>query len=132
MIACSSINEGIGDLNISRIKVTPFWSEAFFVPRVCQQCNTPYCALVCPVNALNKDLKTGVVKVEKNKCVGCKMCLMGCPFGNMTFVGSTSAKCDSCGGDPVCVKVCCWGALEYGDANEIGTARRLDIAERQL
>lgn len=132
MITCSSINEGIGDLNISRIKVTPFRDEGFFVPGVCQQCEIPYCALVCPVNALTKDSETRVVKVEKNKCIGCKMCLMGCPFGSMTFVGSTSAKCNTCGGNPACVKVCRWGALEYGEADEIGSAKRLYLAKMTL
>ena len=53
-VVCATRNEGVADLNMSRIRVTSFLKEVFFFPSVCLQCETPHCALVCPVRALNK------------------------------------------------------------------------------
>jgi Fe-S-cluster-containing dehydrogenase component len=128
MIACATRNEGIGDLNMSRVTVTPFWGEASFIPLVCQQCEKPHCASVCPMNALNKNAETGVVELNRDKCLGCKLCLAACPFGNITFVNGLAAKCNTCEGDPTCVKVCQWEALTYGEADEIGTGKRISVA----
>lgn len=130
MVACSTKNEGGGDLNLSRIKVTSFLKEAYSVPTVCLQCETAYCALVCPVAALAKNAETGVVELDRDRCIGCKLCLIACPFGNLTLVNGVSAKCDLCGGDPTCVKVCQWQALTYGEADEIGAGRRLAVASK--
>jgi carbon-monoxide dehydrogenase iron sulfur subunit len=130
MVACATKNEGVGDFNLSRIRITPFWSETFFVPMVCQQCEKPACVLICPVNALNKNAETGVVELDKEKCTGCKLCLAECPFGNITLVGSTAVKCNNCEGDPTCVKFCQWKALIYGEADEIGDIKRLEMAAK--
>ena len=127
VVACSTTNEGIGYFNISRIRITPFWHEAFFVPTLCQQCEKPACARVCPVNAITINAETGVVELDRDKCTGCKLCLAECPFGNITIAGSTAAKCDTCGGDPACVKVCQWGALTYGESDEIGESKRVPV-----
>jgi carbon-monoxide dehydrogenase iron sulfur subunit len=128
MVACATINEGIGDLNMSRVRVAPFWYEGFFVPLVCQQCEKPSCVSVCPMNALTKNAETGVVELDKSRCIGCKLCLGVCPFGNITFVDGTAAKCNTCEGDPTCVKVCQWEALTYGEADEIGAGKRAVVA----
>ena len=130
VIACSSRNFSIGDLNISRIKVTPFFSEAFFVPLACFQCETPYCSRVCPANALVTNPESGVVELDKEKCIGCKLCVMACPFGNIAFIHGYPSKCDLCEGDPTCVRACQWEALEFVEVEKISESRRFLTVEK--
>jgi molybdopterin-containing oxidoreductase family iron-sulfur binding subunit len=50
------------------------------LPVLCMQCEEPSCLEVCPTGATIK-LDTGIVIVEKDKCMGCKYCMMACPYG---------------------------------------------------
>ncbi len=129
MVACATKNEQ-GHLKTSRIKVVSFLKEAYFVPTVCLQCEKPNCAYICRVGALHKNDETGVVERDKDRCVGCKLCLLACPFGNLTFAEGVSVKCEVCGGDPVCVKVCDWEALSFEEEDEIGASKRVFVANR--
>ena len=49
----------------------------------CQQCETALCLEVCPTEGLIRDPKTNAVVVDDAACVGCKMCVVACPFGNI-------------------------------------------------
>ena len=131
-ITCSSWNFETGDVHIARIKVSPFFDDAFFVPLACFQCETPYCARVCPANALAANPETGVVELNKEKCIGCKMCVMACPFGNMAFIHGYPSKCDLCGGDPACAKACQWDALEFVEVEEMPDSKRASLVEKIL
>ena len=123
--ACSLTNAGEAGIYKSRIRNIRFPDEYFFSPSVCHQCESPSCALVCPTGALSKNPDTGVVGVDKEKCVGCKMCLVSCPFGGIYMVESKIVKCDLCGGDPMCVKFCRNEALTYGEVEDIGEGKRV-------
>ncbi len=87
----------------------------FSVPLTCLQCDDPACAKVCVTDALHKNPKTGVIEYEANKCIGCRLCVSACPFGNITYNKDTSKviKCDVCGGDPECAKFCPTGAISW-------------------
>jgi molybdopterin-containing oxidoreductase family iron-sulfur binding subunit len=50
------------------------------LPVLCMQCEEPSCMEVCPTGATQK-LDNGVVIVEKDKCMGCKHCILACPYG---------------------------------------------------
>ena len=50
------------------------------LPVLCMQCEEPSCLQVCPTGATQK-LDNGIVIVEKDKCMGCKYCIMACPYG---------------------------------------------------
>jgi molybdopterin-containing oxidoreductase family iron-sulfur binding subunit len=50
------------------------------LPLVCQQCSEPPCMEVCPTGATTKD-ENGIVLVDRNLCMGCKACVMACPYG---------------------------------------------------
>ena len=50
------------------------------LPVLCMQCDEPSCLEVCPTGATVK-LDNGIVIVEKDKCIGCKSCMMACPYG---------------------------------------------------
>jgi Fe-S-cluster-containing dehydrogenase component len=50
------------------------------IPRPCQQCDDPACIRVCPVKATYKN-EEGVVLVDYTRCIGCRFCTVGCPYG---------------------------------------------------
>jgi len=129
---CSTIKDGEANPNKARLRVVQFLKEYYNYPDVCLQCETPYCALPCPTGAITKNAETGVVEISEEKCVGCKLCMMACVAGVITMPGKLAIKCDLCGGDPACAKLCDWGALEYGEAEEIGVGKRVAVANIML
>jgi Fe-S-cluster-containing dehydrogenase component len=50
------------------------------LPVLCMQCEEPSCQEVCPTGATHT-LENGIVVVDKDKCMGCKACMMACPYG---------------------------------------------------
>lgn len=104
----------------------------------CMHCGTPACKEVCPTNAISKRAEDGLVLVNPDLCIGCKMCLMACPFGIPQFgKNGKMQKCNFClerleeGLLPACVNVCPARALHAGPLEELSklatgkTARHL-------
>jgi len=117
-VACSLRNAGESNPTRSRIRIIRYERAGKFhnyVPMVCQQCSDPLCMEACPVNAISRDQGTGALVVDADSCVGCKVCSMACPIGGVSIdpVTDVAYKCDLCGGDPECVKVCDPEALTY-------------------
>ena len=127
-LACSMRHTGEFNPARSRICVIAY-DESFCLPVMCFQCENPYCAEICPTGAIVREEATGMVRVMEDKCTGCKICILACPFGNMIF---SSAKkkvenCDFCDGEPECVSVCATKALEF---KEVDTARNASLSAR--
>lgn len=55
------------------------------LPILCMQCRDPECKKVCPTNATTQR-PDGVVVIDKEKCIGCKYCMMACPYGSRMFL----------------------------------------------
>jgi tetrathionate reductase subunit B len=99
--------------------------KAFFVPKLCNQCEHPPCVQVCPVGATYK-AKDGVVLIDHNYCIGCRYCVQACPYGARYFDEDkgVSDKCTWCyhritkGLQPACVEVCPVGARVFGDRED--------------
>ncbi|MBE0596550.1 MAG: 4Fe-4S dicluster domain-containing protein, partial [Desulfuromonadales bacterium] len=99
--------------------------QAFFVPKLCNHCDKPSCAQVCPVGATYATAE-GVVLVDRQWCIGCGYCIMGCPYGARFFhpVHHTADKCTFCyhrlsqGGRPACVEACPFGARQIGNLKD--------------
>jgi len=77
----------------------------------CRNCDDPMCLKVCITGAMHRDPFTGAIKVDQEKCVGCWMCIMACPFGvvrRTTDGRKVASKCDLCvdRGLPACVENC--------------------------
>ena len=106
--ACSLTNTGKIFPEMARIYINRDPFEGRFVPNVCHQCSTPFCLNACPTDAIGISQKNGIVVIDKEKCVGCKSCQKACPYGMIIFEEEQkkSVKCDLCGGDPQCVKLC--------------------------
>lgn len=124
-MACSFENTGAFNPSRSRIKVFAFHDNGRFVPYTCTQCDEAWCMHACPVDAITVNASTGAKEVDANRCVGCKVCTIACPFGTVNYETATAkvAKCDLCGGDPWCAKACPTGAITYVDADQTGLAR---------
>lgn len=114
-LTCSFLHVGEFNPLRSRISVVSFEKEGFFYPAVCQQCNPAPCMMVCPVGAIVHNESTGAREVNHEVCIRCKMCMIACPFG-ATFYDDRAnqiIKCDLCGGEPACVKMCKGEALSF-------------------
>ena len=78
-------------------------------PQVCIQCGK--CARACPNNAIVKNEKTGVYRIDKKLCTGCGTCVTECPFGLIVKAPDKeyASKCIACG---ICAKACPMDVLE--------------------
>ncbi|MBU0496317.1 MAG: 4Fe-4S dicluster domain-containing protein [Chloroflexi bacterium] len=115
-MACSVFHVRACNPNKSAVRIVKWEREGLDVPTVCQQCEEPACADICPVQAISRDADTGAMIVDRDLCVGCRMCIVACPFGAVTLDRDQrqAIKCDLCGGvEPWCVRVCEPGALTY-------------------
>jgi carbon-monoxide dehydrogenase iron sulfur subunit len=131
MDACSFEKTGVFNPLDSRVNVIEFREDLMFVPTVCSQCETPYCAQVCPTTALVKNTTTGLVDFLKEKCIGCKQCVVACPWGSIRInhLGKEIIKCDHCSGDPACVKVCKPEALTYVEVEDVVSSKQHGVAQ---
>lgn len=80
----------------------------------CRHCSTPHCVMSCITGAMSKNVDTGVVRCDTDRCVGCWTCVTACPYGMITMGENSQAKpkankCDLCDGiseAPMCVLHC--------------------------
>jgi Fe-S-cluster-containing dehydrogenase component len=99
--------------------------KAFFVPKLCNQCENPPCVQVCPVGATYQTAD-GVVLVDRSWCIGCGYCIMGCPYGVRFFhpVYHVAEKCNFCyhriiqGMKTACVDACPFDARRIGNIKD--------------
>ena len=114
----------LGDRGLEDIKAEDI-SKAFFVPKLCNQCENPPCVQVCPVGATYQ-AADGVVLVDRTWCIGCGYCIMACPYGVRFFhpVYHVAEKCNFCyhrinkGLKTACVGACPFGARMIGNIKD--------------
>jgi formate dehydrogenase iron-sulfur subunit len=79
--------------------MAPAGFRTVFTKRQCMHCNEPACASACPVTALEKT-EQGPVVYDPNKCIGCRYCMLACPFGAISSEWDSLApkisKCTLC------------------------------------
>jgi molybdopterin-containing oxidoreductase family iron-sulfur binding subunit len=110
------------------------------VPVLCNHCDNPPCVRVCPTRATYRRREDGIVMMDYHRCIGCRFCVAGCPYGarsmnfrdprpfikkvNPQFPTRTKGvveKCNFCeerlarGLGPACVEACGEKALTFGD-----------------
>jgi anaerobic dimethyl sulfoxide reductase subunit B len=131
------------DLGVAWRRVVNIWGGSF--PNVtlqsislsCMHCGSPACVAVCPVGAIKKAADTGIVTVDRTKCIGCHQCFQACPFGVPQFgKDGTMQKCDMCqdrlaaGKEPMCVSTCPASALHVGTMEDLAKAAQEKAAQK--
>jgi Fe-S-cluster-containing dehydrogenase component len=113
-------------------------------PRSCLHCETPACVTVCPTGASYKRAEDGIVLVDEDKCIGCKLCSWACPYGAREYsaVEGVMKKCTLCvdriynthldeaDRQPACVQACPTRARHFGDLGDPDSAVSKLVAER--
>ena len=132
-LMCSFRHHGEFNPRKARIHKTVFLYDELAVPVVCSQCEDAWCERICPAGAIAHTIEptsgAAVVRVDERICVGCKMCMLACPFGNIAVGAKGHAeKCDLCDGDPQCVKFCPRGALHFADSERGEGDKRRKLA----
>lgn len=99
-----------------------------FIPVLCMQCNDPPCVRACPTRASYKDKNNGIIRMDEKKCIGCKACMVACPYNARYFNNEKHAidKCDFCfearlsKGEKLtaCANACPTGARTFGDLSD--------------
>ena len=101
-------------------------------PKSCLHCEQPACVTVCPTGASYKRAADGIVLVDEDKCIGCKLCSWACPYGAREFdtTEGVMKKCTLCidriynetfdpaDRVPACVAACPVGARHFGDLGD--------------
>ena len=106
--------------------------EGFVIPLQCRQCEDAPCVAVCPTDALCRADEDSPVVIDHDRCIGCKWCVIACPFGVITLDSRsrTIVKCDQCferlerGEMPACVTACPTGALAFKSLDEVVAEKR--------
>lgn len=130
-IACSLKHFGECNPKAGAISIVRDEFDRYELQFVCMQCEDPKCVAACMPNALYIDEK-GIVKRDEEKCIGCRMCVVACPYAAINSLNDNIIKCDLCDGDPVCVKYCSTDAIVYKEETKELVARRKEMAEKLL
>jgi molybdopterin-containing oxidoreductase family iron-sulfur binding subunit len=116
-----------------------------YLPVNCQHCANPPCVAACPTGASYKRAEDGIVLVDSDLCIGCRMCMVACPYNARSFnwkkpeyavdfaLGDADApehqfnvveKCTFCvnrlarGEAPACMELCSGRARYWGDLDD--------------
>jgi len=93
----------------------------------CRHCDPAPCVEACMAGAMTKDADTGEVRCDADKCVGCWMCVMVCPFGAVKPGELYTLKCDMCAerdDSYACVEACPTKALFVATQEEFNKIRQ--------
>lgn len=135
MMACTLAHHGIINPAYSRIQIKKnvfgTYPNDDIEQYVCRQCENPLCMEACPKEAIYVDPETGVRRIDKEKCIGCKKCIKACPFTPSRIAFNSeekvALKCDLCLDTPywdqeggpcgkqACIAACALKAIKFTD-----------------
>ncbi len=152
MIGCVIAHEGekIFQMNPGEYVFNPkldiVKTATITVPVQCKHCENPACMNVCPVKAI--EIVNNAVVVSPDKCIGCKTCMIACPYGAIDMITASNGqkqsdnserivanKCDLCAGredGPACIQVCPTASLKLVTQETVESAvsnKRIAAAE---
>ncbi|MFT4565010.1 MAG: Fe-S-cluster-containing dehydrogenase component [Gammaproteobacteria bacterium] len=111
-------------------------SQTINFPKSCLHCDDAPCVTVCPTGASFKRAEDGIVLVDQDTCIGCKLCSWACPYGAREYDSNDGVmkKCTLCVDKiynddlpehsrvPACVSACPTGARSFGDLGDADSA----------
>ncbi len=120
-------------------------SRTVHFPKSCLHCDDAPCVTVCPTGASYKREEDGIVLVNEDICIGCKLCSWACPYGAREYdeIEGVMKKCTMCvdkiynenlppeSRAPACVSTCPTGARSFGDLNDPNSDVSKLVAARQ-
>ncbi len=114
--------------NFTVVKPKNFNDTEIYYRQLCMHCATPSCASVCPVGAFTKTPEGPVIYAD-DKCIGCRYCMVACPFDVPKYQWDKSLplvkKCDMCyeritqGQPTACAEACPAEATVFGTREEL-------------
>ncbi len=120
-----SAPDGLSGQRWSSIVQTP---EGRFVRKLCRHCLEPACVSACPVGAMSKSPE-GPVLYDPQICMGCRYCMMACPFGIPRYEWQKAVpfvqKCSFCydrlqvGQLPACKEACPYDVIIVGERSDL-------------
>ncbi len=120
-----ALEDGLSARNWTSIVQRP---NGKFIRKQCRHCIDPACVSACPVGALKKT-REGAVIYDSSRCIGCRYCMMACPYGIPRYDWDQPVpyvrKCILCydrikeGGQPACTEACPTQATIFGDRDEL-------------
>ncbi|MDP2207202.1 MAG: 4Fe-4S dicluster domain-containing protein [Bacteroidota bacterium] len=131
-VSACKIQNNLPDTEETKLSITAYTvveeKEERYVRRMCMHCKYPTCESVCPVGAF-EHTKEGAVLYHAEKCIGCRYCMMACPFQAPRYEWASRTpqiqKCKLCieritiGKETACTEACPVGATIFGDYNDI-------------
>lgn len=122
---------------VNEYKNTSGAGSSTYVKVQCMHCDYPACESACIVGAISKK-ESGPVLWDTDKCIGCRYCMVACPFQIPSFQYDTAlkpdiVKCDFCfrrtneGGVPACVEICPVEGLTYGRRSAL-----IEVARKRI
>jgi Fe-S-cluster-containing dehydrogenase component len=119
-------------------------ARTVYFPKSCLHCEDAACVTVCPTGASFKRAEDGIVLVDEEICIGCKLCSWACPYGAREFDEDAGVmrKCTLCVDRiynesldpadrvPACVATCPVSARHFGDLGDPQSAVSRLVAER--
>ena len=132
-MVCSVFHTGASNPSRARVKVIKWEDRGVYLPMLCNHCEQAHCVEVCPTKACHRDpLMNNRVAIDQKRCIGCRTCILACPFGHPFFdvQERVTVKCDYCDGDPQCVRFCEVKAISYKDVDQVNISKRREAAKK--
>jgi len=127
-VACAIAHFGVADESRGAIQIIRDPVEGYEYQSVCRLCENPECVAACMATALSLEPGTGRILFDRDRCVGCWMCMMVCPHGAIVpdRRAGKAIICDQCEGrdKPACVAACSTNAIvcvEIEETSEVGS-----------
>jgi anaerobic dimethyl sulfoxide reductase subunit B (iron-sulfur subunit) len=139
-VACQIWNDGVQTVKWRNVAMTREGRypaiASVNVSLACMHCADAPCKKACPRTAISKDEETGRVTVDRERCVGCMLCLWACPFGAPQLgVQGRMEKCTFCEERPMgmkraCEEICPTQAIVSGKIEDLAKFSKQNVIGR--